>query len=102
MYATAFFYTSDISMKTSVEDLIDSENVINSLRPVSFTWITSQSNDVGFIAQEVANVIPSSVSTSDGIMTINYAPIIAHLVSVVKDHSKTINTLLDKIAELEK
>jgi hypothetical protein len=35
-------------------------------------------------------------------MTINYAPIIAHLVSVVKDHSKTINTLLDKIAELEK
>ena len=102
MYATAFFYTSDISMKTSVEDLIDSENVINSLRPVSFTWIASQSNDVGFIAQEVANVIPSSVSTSDGIMTINYAPIIAHLVSVVKDHSKTINTLLDKIAELEK
>ena len=102
MYATAFFYTSDISMKTSVEDFIDSENVINSLRPVSFTWIASQSNDVGFIAQEVANVIPSSVSTSDGIMTINYAPIIAHLVSVVKDHSKTINTLLDKIAELEK
>jgi hypothetical protein len=68
---TAFGSLSDIRLKTNIVD-IDSEyalNTVRSLRPVTFDWKSDIFNiskrgfcDVGFIAQEVEEIIPQAVA----------------------------------------
>jgi hypothetical protein len=68
---TAFGSLSDIRLKTNIVD-IDSESALNtvkSLRPVTFDWKSDifneskrGSHDVGFIAQEVEEVVPQAVA----------------------------------------
>lgn len=68
---TAFGNLSDIRLKTNIVD-IDSEyalNTVRSLRPVTFDWKSDIFNkskggscDVGFIAQEVEEIIPQAVA----------------------------------------
>lgn len=95
VYSGAFYYTSDRNLKTNIVPLSDSSSIIAALKPVSFSWIESGKNDSGFIAQEVQEVLPNSVSQrEDGTLTVNDASIVAHLVAVVQDLQK-------RIAELE-
>jgi hypothetical protein len=68
---TAFGSLSDIRLKTNITD-IDSGSALNtvrSLRPVTFDWKSDIFNetkrgtsDVGFIAQEVEEIIPQAVA----------------------------------------
>jgi hypothetical protein len=68
---TAFGSLSDIRLKTNIID-IDAESALNtvrSLRPVTFDWKSDifneskrGSHDVGFIAQEVEEVVPQAVA----------------------------------------
>jgi len=59
--------TSDENLKENIEDLGASTDIIKALKPRKFDWKqTSAGSDiVGFIAQEVATVIPSAVVGND-------------------------------------
>lgn len=64
----AFGTISDSNLKTNVQPLLSSLDIINQLRPVTFQWkedIFQSSKrgkqDVGFVAQEVEPVIPLAV-----------------------------------------
>jgi hypothetical protein len=56
---------------------------------------------MGFIAQEVNNVLPELVDTDSEFYSMQYAPITALLVEAVKQQQLLINKLTLRIEELE-
>lgn len=57
--------SSDIRLKTNVQTLNDCLNTVLALNPVEFNWVQGYRNgapEVGFIADEVEQVIPSAVT----------------------------------------
>ena len=107
---TAFGSLSDRRLKTNIID-IDSESALNtvkSLRPVTFDWrddIFNESkrgsHDVGFIAQEVEEVVPQAVAeykemnSGTFYKNIKHERLIPYLVGAIQ-------TLQLRIEELEK
>jgi hypothetical protein len=88
-YAT----TSDSRIKSNIAQISDFEslNKIKELKPVSYNLNSSIKRNVGFLAQEVKEVIPEAVSTSpnsvfniDDFHYMDYNAIISHLVGAVK------------------
>ena len=66
--------TSDENLKKNIEDLGASTDIIKALKPRKFDWKqTSAGSDIaGFVAQEVATVIPNAVVGNDYVATTFY------------------------------
>jgi hypothetical protein len=64
--ASAFNATSDYRLKENIEDLADGITKVKQLQPREFNWISDETNTLedGFIAHEVATVVPSVVRGS--------------------------------------
>jgi len=81
--------TSDIRMKTHVESLDHCLDKVMNLRGVRFNWKEDPdgSKKVGFIAQEVEQVLPEVVITNptDGFKGVNYGEVTSVLVEAVKE-----------------
>jgi len=60
--ATAYNTSSDRRLKTNIVDLTNSGTIIDSLKPRAFTWISDNSADAGFIADEIQTVLPKAVT----------------------------------------
>jgi hypothetical protein len=92
--------TSDISFKEEISTLTNSLNSVMNLRGVSFLWKSEpeMGRRIGFIAQEVEQVIPELVFTNpfDGYKGVNYAEMTALLVEGMKEQQKQINTLQEE------
>jgi hypothetical protein len=58
---TSYNTTSDYRLKSNPNTLLNAIETINKLKPVSFTWDTDKSDDVGFLAHELQEVIPRCV-----------------------------------------
>ena len=107
-----FTTLSDIKYKKDVTRISESLDRILELKPSKFVWKTTDTEDIGFIAQEVEEVIPEVVLTDkEGIMgapdtkdykTITYPKLIPLLVDSIQELTKKVSTLEDKIKELEK
>jgi hypothetical protein len=112
--------SSDRRLKTAIADLageVDVLAVLAGLRPVAFTWDTSQvratrfgdRREIGLIAQEVEAVLPHVVGASaDGTRTLDYAKLTALLIEVAKAQQAeiaaqrgTIGGLLARVERLE-
>ena len=92
--AANFNTTSDATLKTNVETLTGSLDAVNALRGVSFNWIENGGSEVGFIAQEVEEVLPEVVSTNDqGIKSVKYGNMVAVLVEAIKEQQLRIEAL---------
>jgi len=103
-FASSFLTVSDEREKKDIYQISESLDRILELRPTKFTWIETNKEDVGFIAQEVEKVIPEVVETTRGFIntgddkerkTISYPKLIPYLVDTIK-------TLTQRIEELEK
>jgi hypothetical protein len=100
-----FNTVSDKRFKKDVHTISGSMDKILQLRPTEFTWIEQEKQDVGFIAQEVEEIIPEIINTTRGMIedeketeemkTISYPKFIPYLVD-------TIQQLTKRIEELEK
>jgi hypothetical protein len=108
-----YYNTSDISLKRNISPLNNSLDLLNRLRPVSYNMRTSvdlnapYSNQLsfGFIAQEMALVLPELVTTfihpgevnKDGdeqqLMAINYDGLIPLLTSCIQEQQQKIVSL---------
>ena len=64
--ATAFNATSDYRLKENIEDLTDGITKVKQLQPKKYNWISDETDTLedGFIAHEVATVVPSVVRGS--------------------------------------
>ena len=101
--------TSDARLKQNVRDLEGSLDKTLKLRGVKFDWIDeSKSKDnLGFIAQEVEEVIPEVVKDITNIdgeehKVVNYQAVVPVLVEAIKEQQSLINRLEARLNELEK
>ena len=99
---------SDYRLKENIVNFSGGLNKINSLRPVSFTWINSKENDYGFIAHELQTIIPQAVTGAKDAVDANGNPeyqsifpapaqMIASLVSAIQELSAEVTALKAKV-----
>jgi len=92
--ATNFITPSDSRLKMKIETLANSEWAIGQLRGVRFEWRDTGAKDIGFIAQEIVDVIPEAVVARAGELYVAYDKVVPLLVETVK-------TLLERVNRLE-
>jgi len=78
-------------------------NVINQLRPVSFTWTEDKIKDVGFVAEELNAVEPRlSIRNKEGVVEgIKYGQITAVIVNAMKEQQAQITKLQAELDALK-
>jgi hypothetical protein len=112
--ADNFVNLSDVRTKENIETVLYDPNIISNLRPVTYTTKSTGESRVGFIAQEVEEIIPLVVSTSnhpeyqkedyDGLLDIkhlNYSGIIPYIVAELKEKDRVISDLESRLKKLE-
>lgn len=80
-----FLRFSDQDLKFNIAPVEDPLDKINKINGVQYQWIATNKKEIGVIAQEIAQVFPELVKTSDsGFMQVNYAGLIGVLVESIK------------------
>ena len=101
---------SDIRYKRSISNVSNALELVSRLRGVTFDWRTdefperkfSEKRQIGFIAQELIDVLPSVVTEdTDGYYSVDYARITPLLVEAIKELKTENNTKEQQIAELQ-
>ena len=103
------FAGSDLRLKKSVESLSNPLEKILALDGISYLWnesaaaSASKNTQVGFVAQQVAAVIPDLVKkdTETGYLAINYTKLTPYLVESIKELKSLIDSQHEKINQLE-
>jgi hypothetical protein len=100
--------TSDINLKNTIENSPFGLNEILLLNPVTFLYndinrkLDSDVKEVGFIAQDVFDIIPNAVSsTGMGDLQLDYRAITATLVKAIQEQQALIKALEQRIINLE-
>jgi len=107
---------SDRNLKKDIKPVTDAIKMVQQLNGVSYTYRSdeypelnlSTQGQYGFIAQEVQEVMPEAVQNgvtpegiSDEYIAMNYNMIIPVLAEAIKEQQTIIETLEDRLAELE-
>lgn len=100
--------TSDMNLKNTIENSPFGLNEILLLNPVTFLYndenrkIDSDVKEVGFIAQDVFDIIPNAVSsTGAGDLQLDYRAITATLVKAIQEQQALIKALEQRLLILE-
>ena len=93
---------SDARGKTDIKEIGYGLDTVLAMKPSSFTVISDNSKAVGFIAQELLDVLPEvvhSVKTQDGEdrYTVDYGAITSVLVKALQEQQEQINSLKLKL-----
>lgn len=88
---------SDKRLKKSIVEFGESEGLelVEGLRPVWFTWKDTNTEDFGFIAQELEAICPEAVFERDGRKYVNYPSLVTVAIAAIKG-------LKEEIEELKK
>jgi hypothetical protein len=101
---TTYHTTSDRRLKENIEPLVATDKLM-AMNPVSYTWkaFPDEPRSMGFIAQEMAEVMPEAVSTNEhnDMMSMDYGRITPILVSALQDAHRKIEQLEQRIANME-
>ena len=94
LQAASFITYSDERLKDNIETLDNALDTVQKLRGVSYDWKADGKPDIGFIAQEVKNVVPALVHGSDEKgYAMDYPSMNAILVEAVKQQQDQIENL---------
>jgi len=94
MTAQNFFSVSDQRYKKNISTITDAGSMLKQIRGVRFDWLRDGSPDIGVIAQEVFEVIPEAiVSTNSSMLTVAYNKIIPLLIETIKELQSRVETL---------
>jgi hypothetical protein len=104
-YADVVAFSSTLSdkrLKNNVTSLSNSLEIINKLRPVSYTWdekLNRQGTDFGLIAQEVEELLPNIVKETETLFddniykSVSYEKLIPLLIKSIQELTEEINKL---------
>ena len=103
---TTYNTTSDIRLKTDIAPIADATDKLMAMNAVSHKWKSDPDADavVGFIAQEMAEIVPEAVNKGEGeddMWSMDYGRITPVLVAALQDAVNEIKTLKERVAELE-
>jgi hypothetical protein len=111
VYAKDFIKASDSSLKENVSNIEGILDRAMELKPINFTWKFNNTNDIGFVAQDVEQIFPELVKSTkidqEGmkeIKCLSYSSFgviaIAAIQELKKAYDEQIKTLEAKVAEL--
>lgn len=96
----AWAYGSDRRLKENISYIQESGvDIINKLKPAKFDYISGLKNNIGWIAQDVKEVIPEAVSVGDektGMLSLKSDFIVPYLVKAVQELKNEIEILKNK------
>ncbi|MEN8259162.1 MAG: tetratricopeptide repeat protein [Pseudomonadota bacterium] len=101
---------SDKRLKTNIQPVKGALDLVKKLKGVNFDWkvdedievIINNQSRVGFIAQEVEEVIPQIVyTTPEGYKGVHYSNLVAILVEAIKEQQSEIDALKQKLLSKE-
>ena len=94
--------SSDINKKHNVKPIIYGLETISQLNPVNFQWNVDESEDIGFIAQDIQNIIPESIETDwESNLIFKYEKLIPILTKAIQEQNVLIKALEQRILILE-
>jgi len=100
-----WYNDSDKKLKHDIVTIPDALQKVLKLRGVNFLWNMQKEGmdglQMGFIAQEAAEVIPEVVSIVNDHYSMQYAPVTALLVEAIKDQQKQIEDQRKEIDDLK-
>ena len=102
--ANAWNYISDLRMKENISDILEGLSIISELKPKHFDYIDGAKNRIGFIAQDVQEILPNLVTISDektGMLALQTDALIPILVKAIQEQQCMICSQSQKIALLE-
>jgi hypothetical protein len=108
--ATQFNTTSDYRLKEDVQPMTGALARVSELKPVTYKWKADGSDGEGFIAHELAEVVPSAVTgekdavNEDGSIKpqgIDTSFLVATLTAAIQEQQAMIEELKAKVAALE-
>jgi hypothetical protein len=85
LYATEFLSSSDLALKTDIQEIKSPISIINQLVGKSFSWKNTDEKTYGLIAQELEQVLPELVVDNNGSKSVKYTALIALLIEAVKE-----------------
>jgi len=94
--------TSNPSFKGNIVDLGYGINEVMMFKPRAFDMKIDGSHQIGFVAQEIEDIVPEVVSGEEGQKGISYGTITAVLVKAIQEQQAVINRLALDIEELKK
>ena len=101
MTAQNFFSVSDLRYKKNIVPVSNAGELLKQIRGVRFDWKKDGSHDIGVIAQEVFNVVPEAiVSTNNNMLTVAYNKIIPLLIETIKDLQNRVEVLEHKLSNV--
>ncbi len=90
--------SSSISYKENVNNFDNGLAYVMNMKPVTYDRKNTQNkNEIGFIAEDIENVLPNIVKSGNGIKGIQYGQIIPVLVSALQEQQQKITELENKI-----
>ena len=96
--ASAFVTFSDERLKTDVDTMDDALGIVNSMKPVNFTWKQGGTRDFGFLAQDLQKVIPQAVhGNEEGMFGVDYGRLTSILVKAIQEQNAQIEALKNKL-----
>jgi hypothetical protein len=103
---TTYNTTSDIRLKTDIAPIADATDKLMAMNAVTHKWKADPDADavVGFIAQEMQEIVPEAVSkgdSEDDMWSMDYGRITPVLVAALQDAHKKIEDLETRLAALE-
>jgi hypothetical protein len=101
--AGCFVETSTLRCKSNIQVLSSPLEKIKQLKPVTFDWKNTGKNDIGFIAEEVKEVLPNLIHYNERgeIEGMNYSKITSLLVASIQEQQKQIDKLKEEIEEIK-
>ena len=77
---------SDAKLKTEISSIDNALDIVGKLRGVNYKWLSNGQADIGVIAQEVEEVVPEVVKTSeDGTKSVDYGRLVSILINAVNE-----------------
>jgi hypothetical protein len=107
---TTYNTTSDYRLKESVKPLFGGLDRVNALKPSVYTWKSDGSNGEGFLAHELAEVVPIAVTgekdavNDDGSInpqSVDLSKVVPILVASIQELSDIVKRQENRIKQLE-
>ena len=107
---TTYNSASDYRLKENVQPMVGALDKVAALKPVTFTWKATSTNDEGFLAHELQAVVPQAVRgekdevDADGkpvYQSIDTSVLVATLTAAIQEQQALITALTARITALE-
>ena len=97
--ASAWVYGSDLRMKENVSNVENGLDMVLKMKPKHFDYINGVKNNIGFIAQDIQEIIPEAVSITNeetGMLGLKTDFLVPYLVKAIQELKAEIDELKNK------